>query len=82
MLSPARWSYYQEFAYDISPLTRVALFGIFNPVDHSSIIVPQVTHSLTANLDLLVIGQFASGGRYSEFREYGKSITLRLKYSF
>jgi len=82
MLSPSRWSYYQEFAYDITPLTRATIYGIFNPVDHSSIIIPMVTQSLTANLDLLVIGQFASGDRYSEYGEYGKSITLRLKYSF
>ncbi len=82
MLSPARWSIYQEFAYDITPLTRATLFGIFNPVDHSSIIVPMVTQSLTTNLDLLLIGQFAAGDHSSEFGQDGKSVTLRLKYSF
>jgi hypothetical protein len=82
MLSPARWSLYQEVAYDVTPLTRATLYVIYNPSDHSAILVPMVTRSITSNLDLLVIGQFASGKANSEFDAYGKSVTLRLKYSF
>lgn len=82
MLSPSRWSLYQEFAYDITPLTRATIYVIYNPLDHSRIVVPMVSHSLTTNLDLLVIGQFASGREGGEFADYGKSLTLRLKYSF
>ncbi|MFC2103700.1 hypothetical protein ACFLSS_04645, partial [Bacteroidota bacterium] len=40
MLTAARWAIYQEFAYEISPLLRGILFGIFNPNDKSYIIVP------------------------------------------
>lgn len=82
MLSPARWSLYQEFAYDVTPLMRATIYGIFNPVDHSSILVPMVTYSLKTNLDLLVIGQLASGKLFTEFGGFGKSVTVRLKYSF
>ncbi len=82
MLSPARWSIYQEFAYDVTPLTRATLFGIFNPDDHSSIVVPMLAHSLRTNLDLLLIGFLPYGGQNSEFSAYGKSINLRLKFSF
>jgi len=82
MLSPARWSIYQEFAYDITPLTRATVFGIYNPYDHSSIIVPMFSRSLSTNLDLLLIGFLPSGEQNSEFGIYGKSINLRLKYSF
>ncbi len=82
MLSPARWSIYQEFAYDITPLTRATLFGIFNPDDHSLIVVPMLSQSLRTNLDLLLIGFLPSGGQNSEFGVYGRSINLRLKYSF
>ncbi len=82
MLSPARWSLYQEFAYDIDPLTRVTLFGIFNPDDHSSIIVPMLSRSLSTNLELLLIGFLSSGEQETEFGPYGNSIHLRLKYSF
>lgn len=82
MLSPARWSIYQEFAYDITPLTRATLFGIYNPDDNSSIIVPMLSRSLSTNLDLLIIGFLPSGDQKSEYGIYGKSINLRLKYSF
>jgi hypothetical protein len=82
MLSPARWSLYQEFGYDITPLTRTTLFGIFNPNDHSWIVVPMLTQSIKTDLDLLLIGLLASGDTYSEFGDYGKSVFLRLKFSY
>ncbi len=82
MLSPAQWSIYQEFAYDLTPLTRATLFGFFNPNDHSFIIVPMLSRSVTANMDLLLIGFLPSGRHNTEFGIYGKSINLRLKYSF
>ena len=82
MLSPGRWSIYQEFACDITPLTRATIFGIYNPNDHSYIIVPMLSRSLITNLDLLIIGFLPSGDQNTEFGVYGKSINLRLKYSF
>jgi hypothetical protein len=82
MLSPARWSIYQEFSYDINPLTRATLFGIYNPDDHSFIIVPELSRSLSNNLDLLLIGFLPSGKKNTEFGVYRESINMRLKYSF
>lgn len=82
MLSPARFSIYQEFAYDMTPLTRITIFGIFNPNDKSSIMVPMLTHSLATNLDLLLIGLLARGDSLTEFGDYGTSVYVRLKYSF
>ncbi len=82
MLSPSRWSLYQEFAYDVTPLMRATVFAIWNPNDKSGIIVPMVTRSLKTNLDLLLIGLIGSGKQYSEYGESGKSFYLRLKYSY
>ena len=82
MLSPARWSVYQEFAYDMTPLTRATIFGIYNPDDHSSILVPMLSRSLSTDLDLLLIGFLTSGKENTEFGAYGESINLRLKFSF
>jgi hypothetical protein len=82
LLSPARWSYYQEFAYDLTPLTRATLFGILNPDDHSVIVAPMVSYSMKTNVELLVIGLIASGHASSEFGAYGKAVYVRLKYSF
>lgn len=82
MLSASKLSVYQEFAYDITPLIRGSLFGIFNPYDGSYAIVPSVTYSLITNLDFLAISQIFSGDSGTEFGEYGTSFFFRLKYSF
>jgi hypothetical protein len=82
MLSAARWSLYQEFAYDITPLIRGTLFGIYNPSDHSFIVVPSVSYSVITNLDLFVNTFFFKGDPLTEFGEYGTAAYIRLKYSF
>ena len=82
MLSASRWSIYHEFAYDITPLMRGMLFGIFNPNDGSYVIVPTVTYSVITNLDLMVLAQVFDGDPLTEFGEYGTSFYLRLKFSY
>ena len=82
MLSAARWSIYQEFAYDITPLIRGSLFGIFNPDDGSYVIVPSATYSLFTNFDLLFIAQIFEGDALTEFGEFGTSFYFRMKFSF
>ncbi|MEJ2495399.1 MAG: hypothetical protein P8Y79_13845, partial [Ignavibacteriaceae bacterium] len=82
MLSAARWSIYQEFSYDITPLIRGSFFGIFNPNDGSYAIVPSITYSVLTNLDFLAISQIFDGNPLTEFGEYGTSFFFRLKYSF
>ena len=67
MLTAARWSIYQEFAYDITPLIKGCLFGIFNPDDGSYAVVPSVTYSVITNLDLLLIAQVFEGDPLTEF---------------
>jgi len=82
MLTAAKWSIYQEFAYDITPLIRGSIFGLFNPNDKSYVIVPSVTYSVYTNLDLLLIGLIFEGKPLTEFGDYGQSVFVRLKYSF
>ena len=82
MLSAARWSLYQEFAYDITPLIRGTIFAIFNPSDHSFIVVPSVSYSVITNLDLFANVFFFEGDSLTEFGEYGTAAYIRLKYSF
>ena len=93
MLSPSRWSLFQEFSYDISPLTRGSLFGILNPDDLSYIVVPSVYWSFATNWQLLGIIFIGGGGEFSDFgilgqynlTEFGytpNAIYARLKYSF
>lgn len=82
MLSPSRWSVFQEISYDITPLLRCGTFAIFNPIDKSSVIVPQLTWSMATNLDLTLIGFFTSGKHFTEWGDFGRSAFLRIKYSF
>jgi hypothetical protein len=82
MLSPARWSIFQEIAYDIHPLARAVLFGIFNLDDRSSVIMPSITWSVITNLDLLVIGYYTFGDSLTEWGNWGNAVFGRVKYSF
>jgi hypothetical protein len=82
MLSAGRWSIYQEFAYDITPLIRGTLFGIFNPDDKSFVVIPSFSYSIITNLDAFLLGMFFNGNQLTEFGEYGTTIYVRFKYSF
>ena len=82
LLTAAKWSVYQEFAYDITPLMRGTIFGLFNPNDKSYVVVPSVTYSVITNLDLLLLGMFFNGNALTEYGNYGSTFFIRLKYSF
>jgi len=82
LLSPARWSLFGEAAYDLTPLIRGSLFGIYNPDDHSYILVPSLTYSVLTNLDALLLAFFPDGDTLSEFGSFGTSYFVRFKYSF
>ena len=82
MLSPARWSIFQEFAYDINPLLRGDLFLIYNPIDKSSLFAPSLKWSFITNLELMSVLYVTLGQSDTEFGDYGNSLFFRLKYSF
>lgn len=82
MLTAARWSLYQEFAYEITPLLRSTIYAIFNPDDKSYVIVPSLSYSIITNLDLYVIGLFFEGDPLTQYGEFGISFYARIKYSF
>lgn len=82
LLSASRLSLFQEFSYNISPLTRGSVFGIFNPDDKSFVIVPSVNYSIITNLDFYIIALFFKGKPLTQYGDYGNSLFLRLKYSF
>lgn len=82
LLSPARWSLFQELSYEVHPLVRASAFVIHNPNDRSSAIVPSATWSVIENFDLSFFGLFFSGGLLTEYGGYGTSVFLRGKYSF
>ncbi|GAK55634.1 hypothetical protein U27_02468 [Candidatus Vecturithrix granuli] len=82
MLSPARWSIFQEFAYDLTPLLRASIFGIYNPDDRSALLMPSFTWSVATNLDLLLTGYTTFGAASTEWGNQGNALFVRLKYAF
>ncbi|NOX89041.1 MAG: hypothetical protein GXO77_08445 [Calditrichaeota bacterium] len=82
MLTPAKWSLFQEFAYDFHPLVRGDVFVFYNPDDRSGLIAPSVSWSVFTNVDLYLIGFVIRGKSSSEFGAMGNAGFLRLKYSF
>ena len=82
LLSPARWSLFQELSFDVHPLVRVSGFVIYNPNDQSSAFVPSATWSALENFDVSFFGVIFSGDALTEYGGYGKSLFLRGKYSF
>ena len=82
MLSPAKWSLYQEFSYDITPLMRGSVFAIMNPNDKSFVLVPSVSYSVITNLDLYLIGLFFNGDPLTEYGDFGHYFYARIKWSF
>ncbi len=82
MLSPARWSLFQECAYDLSPLLRADVFLMLNPADHSLIWAPSLSWNALANLDIYLIGFLTHGDAFTTFGSMGKAGYLRFKYSF
>jgi hypothetical protein len=82
LLSPSRLSLFQEFSYNISPLTRAGIFTILNPDDKSYVIVPSLSYSIVTNLDLYLIALLFEGEEYSQYGSFGNSIFARMKYSF
>lgn len=82
MLSAARVNFFQEFSYDITPLLRGSIFGLYNPHDNSSIIVPSITWSVITNLDFTLLGYFSDGKLNTEYGDAGNLLFVRFKYSF
>jgi hypothetical protein len=82
LLSPGRWSLYQEFSYDVTPLVRASAFAIYNPDDHSAVVSPSATWSVITNLDLTLVALVFSGAPLTEYGGLGTITYLRLKWSF
>ncbi|HTY00907.1 MAG TPA: hypothetical protein VMG09_12830 [Bacteroidota bacterium] len=82
LLSPARWSIYQEFSCDVSPLVRASVFTLVNPVDGSFVAVPSVTWSAATNIDMMFLALAFSGAPLTEFGGEGTAVFGRIKFSF
>ena len=81
-LTLSKFDFFAEVAYPITPLIKVNLSGIFNPLDHSAYVGPNVNFNLTQNLGFFVMSQVFLGDAGTEFGGYGQIYYVRLKYNF
>lgn len=81
-LSLARYSLFGQVSYPISPLLGGGLSSIVNPSDASFFISPNLTYSLSQNIEAVLMGQIFVGKKSTEFGDYGQLFFLRLRYSF
>ena len=82
LLSPARWSLYQEFSYNIDPLVRASLFGLIDPIDGSVVMVPSATCSVVTNLDVMLLAMVFAGRGGTEFGGLGTGAYARVRVAF
>lgn len=80
--SPARWSVYQEFSYDLTLLVRGSFFGLINPSDGSFILVPSASWSVATDWDLFFIALIPQGDDFTEWGPFGTSVFASVKWSF
>ncbi len=81
-LTFTKWSWFNEGAYQITPLLKAGLYSIYNPVDKSVFLGPNAELSISDNVYLLFLGQFFVGPSDSIYGGLGYFNYLRLKWSF
>lgn len=82
LLSPSIIELFYQAGYNLSPLTRVDLITLHNPIDKSFAILPTFSYSLMENLDLSIIGLFLRGNKLAEYSPDASMLFGRLKFSF
>lgn len=81
-LTFSKWSWFNEGAYQITPLLKVGLYSIYYPVEGSIFLGPNAELSVSDNVYLLFLGQFFMGPSDSIYGSLGYFNYLRLKWSF
>ena len=78
----AETGFYLNTSYPVSPLTNINL-GLLGSFDESFfILIPQLSYSLSENIDLLVLAQLLKGDLFSEITETPNVLFFRFKWSY
>jgi hypothetical protein len=81
-LSPARYSVFQEFAYNLTPLLRAEAFAILNPDDRSWSSVSSLAYSIATDWELRLFALPSGGRAGTEFGGMPSQVALRMRYDF
>lgn len=78
----AKTGYFVNASYPLTPLTNIS-GGILGSFDKKMVIlIPQISRSLTNNIDFLVLAQLLKGSLFSDFVETPNVLYFRLKWSY
>ena len=82
-LFPTKVAVFASGAYDVTPLFRAMLSGMYGPTGNFLYIGPTLTYSMSDTMELSAIGQyFAMDEISSGVANEGSSIFVRLKWAF
>ncbi len=81
-MSMAKYSFFLQASYPITPLFKFSAASILNVEDGSLYVGPEITWSLSNNLELSFIGQLFFGDKKTEYGDTGKALSARLKWAF
>jgi hypothetical protein len=82
-LFPTKFAVFGSGAYDVSPLFRVMLAGMYGPSGNFLYVGPTLTYSMSDTMELSAIGQYFSMDKVAEtIANEGSAIYVRLKWAF
>ncbi|MCK5782650.1 MAG: hypothetical protein KAH10_08665 [Flavobacteriales bacterium] len=82
-LFPTKFAVFGSGAYDVTPLFRVMLAGMYGPNGNFMYIGPTLTYSMSDTIELAAIGQYFSMDEVEgSLANAGSSLFARLKWSF
>ncbi|MCK5906877.1 MAG: hypothetical protein KAG37_04760, partial [Flavobacteriales bacterium] len=82
-LFPTKFAVFSSVAYDVTPLFRAMLSGMYGPTGNFLYVGPTLTYSMSDVMELAVIGQyFAMDEVATAIASEGSSIFVRLKWAF
>jgi hypothetical protein len=82
-LFPTKFAVFASAAYDVTPLFRAMLSGMYGPTGNFIYIGPTLTYSMSDVIELAVIGQYFSMDEVvTALANEGSSVFVRLKWAF
>lgn len=86
-LFPTKWAFFGSGAYDLSPLLRLTISGIYGPVGNFMYVGPTINYIMANNMELAGIGQFyymdeIQDSMGNPLVNSGYAIFIRYKWSF
>lgn len=82
-LFPTKFAVFTSASYDVSPLFRAMLSGMFGPTGNFLYVGPTLTYSMSDVMELALIGQYFVMDKVADaVANEGSSIFIRLKWAF